>query len=204
MRDTTGRNGRAYDAWSRFAAGRGGAGLIFAWAFGEATVWPVIPDLALAPLVAVNGRRPWGLLGAAVAGMAFGGTLTSLIASRDPDRATALLRRLPLVRLEWSGAARTRLAADPVRAFALQPWSGIPFKVWAVEAGRLGVAPRVAIPAFVLARAARMAAVTALACGVARGLGARLRGRFLPILGTYTALATLGWWGVTRGGSAGR
>src|SRR5438477_1726441 len=63
----------AFDRWERFASSRRGLGLMFAWAAGEATVWPIIPDFLLIPMAVGNRRRFSRSWAAAVAGMALGG-----------------------------------------------------------------------------------------------------------------------------------
>ncbi|MGE4606957.1 MAG: hypothetical protein AAEJ52_09475, partial [Myxococcota bacterium] len=41
----------AFDRWEGFARSRAGLSVLFVWALAEATVWPIIPDALLVPMV---------------------------------------------------------------------------------------------------------------------------------------------------------
>src|SRR5438270_10991959 len=86
-----------YDRWERLASSRLGTGLMFAWALAEATVWPILPDFLLVPMVAANRRRFHVPLAAAVIGMAAGCATNVLFAYRMPRRAWGLRWHPPLV-----------------------------------------------------------------------------------------------------------
>jgi membrane protein YqaA with SNARE-associated domain len=190
----------AFDRWERFASGRLGMAVLFAWAVAEATVWPVIPDFLLVPMAAGSRRRFLRPLVASVLGSALGGAVLFLFAFSFPRQAEAGVRRLPLVYEHQIQRAHDELAARGAAAYLAQPWSGVAFKVWGVEGGALGIAPWQAIPAFVVGRAVRMAVFAA----GARVLGARLRG-FLRDFSLFVALIYLacfsyGWWQVVVAG----
>src|SRR5687767_302447 len=145
-----------YDGWARFAESRAAAPVLFAWAVAEATVWPILPDALLAPLILARRTRRLWLVAACIAGMTLGGIVTVLVAHWAPSFALDLLRDLPLVTEE-----QVRGAADGVRdhgaaGFLIQPVSGIPFKAWAVAAGVQDLSPLPVIAAFVVARGVRM------------------------------------------------
>jgi membrane protein YqaA with SNARE-associated domain len=188
---------RAFDGFETFASSRAAIALMFVWAFAEAIVWPVIPDFLLVPLMAANRRHPVALLLAAIAGMATGGIATFMFASVAPNAARDVLVHLPMVSDSDIAEAARRLREDGASAFLLQPWSGIAFKVWGVQAGVMDMSPFKAVPAFVAARAARMT----IFASVAWLAGARLRG-FLRDFSIYVAIAYLaiffyGWWQVS-------
>jgi membrane protein YqaA with SNARE-associated domain len=170
---------------------------MFTWAVAEATVWPFIPDVLLAPMAAANRRRFYVPLLAAIAGMAAGGCALYLLAYWDGDAAMRFLERVPLVSERQIEEVQRRLSRDGVPAFLVQPWSGVPFKVWAVVGGGLGLSPWQAIPTFIVARALRMTVVALLA----RALGARfaefLRDHSLLVAALYIVLFLAGWWLVT-------
>jgi membrane protein YqaA with SNARE-associated domain len=183
----------AFDGWTRFASGRDALALMFAWALAEATVWPVIPDALLAPLVVGNRRRFHVTLVAATAGMALGGGISYGVAFRDPRFAGALLRRLPLAPVAHLDIARRHLARHGVSAFLYQPWSGVALKIWAVAGAELGLPPSRVIPAFVVGRSLRLAVTALVARLVARYLAGALRDFFLPVLAAYLAAFLYGW-----------
>jgi membrane protein YqaA with SNARE-associated domain len=189
-----GASRHVFDAWERFAATGWAVALMFAWAFSEAIFWPLIPDVLLVLLVAGNRRRFYVPLAAAIVGSAAGGAALYLFAYWQPEQAADFLNALPLVTDSQIARATDGIADDGAAAFWLQPWSGVPFKVWAVAAGGDGVAPHAAIPIFIVARLARMAvfaALTACVVGVARPW---VRDLALFILPAYVILFSYGWW----------
>ncbi|GAC1435386.1 MAG: hypothetical protein NVSMB65_09360 [Chloroflexota bacterium] len=169
-----------------------------AWAIAEATVWPIIPDALLVPLSIADRRRYYIRLAAAVAGMALGGIGLYLFAYEAPQRALFLLRHLPLVGNKHIAIAHASLAAHGAAAFLIQPWSGVPFKVWAIEAGVEGIPPVLAIPTFIVARGLRMALISTLARLFAGWFAGLVRDAFLLLVTIYVLLFSLGLWWLLR------
>ena len=182
-----------YDGWRSFAASRTAAILVFVWAVGEATVFPILADSLLAALLIVLPARRWILLGACIAGMAAGGIVTVLVARAAPGFAIDVLRDLPLVTQSHIERAGRMLAEDGVAGFAVQPVSGIPFKVWAVVAGQQALAPWFVIPAFIAARSARMMLIAVAAGVLGRLLACWLRDWFVVFAVAYVLLFAAGF-----------
>jgi undecaprenyl-diphosphatase len=184
----------SFAVWERRSASNGAARLLFAWAAGEATVWPILPDFLLIPLVVGEPRRAIRLLARSIAGMALGGSCLYLFAFRQPAAAIRLLRHLPMVRAGAINRAHNDLAAHGLTTFLFQPFTGVPFKVWALLAGSEGRSPLRAIPLFIFARGMRMAALTL----VARMIGERarpfLRDNFLVVAALYLVGFFSVWW----------
>lgn len=171
------------DRWRRVAGGRSGVATCFLWAVGEATVWPVIPDVALFLLVLAAPRRaPW-LLVATVAGATVGGTITVFASSVAPDAAMNAVLHMPLVHVRSVATVEAYLRDHSlVEAFFYQPWSGLPFKLWAVLAVSGGHQPLSVVPVFVAGRTLRFAAATGLAALFGRLVERRLPDIALPLL----------------------
>jgi membrane protein YqaA with SNARE-associated domain len=169
--------------WRQLAASRTAVVTCFVWALGEATVWPVIPDVALFVFVlAAPARAPRPLL-ATAAGAAAGGTLTVLVASLAPHAATSIVLHVPLVHAQSVGAVRSYLRSHTlIVAFLHQPWSGIPFKLWAVTAVADGRAPLLVIACFILGRSLRFATAAIVAGLLGRLLQRRLEVVAVPLL----------------------
>ena len=187
-----------FDWWVRWSSSTAGVGLLFVWAVAEATVWPILPDFLLVPIVLGNRRRFYIPLAAAIAGMAIGGTFLYLFAFWHPQQAVHLLHHLPTVREAAINRAHSYLADHGLAALIFQPWSGVPFKVWALLAGSEARNPAVAIPLFILARSARMAILAALASLFAQRFTRFLRDYSLFLLVIYLALFFYGWWQLIR------
>ena len=174
---------------------------VFAWALAEATVWPILPDFLLVPMVAANRRRFHVPLAAAVIGMAAGCAMTVLFAYRAPRHAWGLLRHLPLVHEQQIDVARRHLAAHGTAAFLFQPWSGVPSKIWAVVAGAERPNPWPAIAALVIARSLRMAVLAGAARLLAGRFAGTVRDHSIFLAATYVAVFSFGLWRISsRGG----
>ena len=182
-----------YDAWQHFSDSRAAVVLIFAWAAAEATVFPILADFLLAALLLVSVTRRWMLLGACIAGMALGGIVTVLVARLWPGFAVDLLRDLPLITESHVAGAERRLTEHGAAGFLVQPVSGIPFKAWAVVAGRQELSAWLVIALFIVARAARMTLIGALAHLLGGRLRRWLRDWFAPLVGAYVVLFAAGF-----------
>lgn len=187
----------SFDWWQRLASSRRGFWLIFAWAVAEATFWPIIPDFLLVPMAAANRRRFYIPLAAAIMGTALGGTIIYLFAFVAQTQALDMLRHLPLVSDSQIDAVHADLSRDGIVGFLYQPWSGVPFKVWAVVGASLHLEPLLAIPTFIAGRGFRMAVFST----VARLLGGRfsgfLRDYWLFIAAIYVVLFFFGLWQIS-------
>jgi membrane protein YqaA with SNARE-associated domain len=133
---------------------------------------------------------------AALAGMALGGSVTFLAASFAPHQTLSLLRHLPLVSNAQIGHARAQLLHDGVLTFWFQPWSGIPFKVWAVLAGGMHLDALLVIPTFIVARGLRMAVFATVAGLLSSRFTRFFRDFSLFLAVIYVAFFLYGWWQV--------
>jgi membrane protein YqaA with SNARE-associated domain len=188
---------RAFRRWESFTRRRTGTIAMFIWATAEATVWPIIPDFLLLPMVVGERRRPHIPLLAAVFGSAIGGSAWHAWASIAPDAALRLLQKIPLVRPSHIAEVQARLSRAGPRSLAGQPWSGIGLKVWAPVVAASGIPFRQALPIFMASHALRMALVTALTAALSRALERWIRALALPLAVTYLAVFFRLWWRVS-------
>jgi membrane protein YqaA with SNARE-associated domain len=193
------RHSRAvFDGWVSFASSWRGVAVVFLWAVAEATVWPVIPDFLLAPMVVGNRRRFHVPLAAAALGSAIGGACLYFVAYWAPDQTMDFIRRLPFVSDGQMHEAARRLMANGAWAFFLQPWSGIAFKVWVAAAASEHISPWLAIPAFTVGRAIRMTIVATVTRILAGWLSGFVRDFSIFVLAVYLGLFFYGWWQVVN------
>ncbi|MFI5805368.1 lysophospholipid acyltransferase family protein [Streptomyces sp. NPDC051561] len=115
------------------AASRRGLALGFVWAGAEALSWPLMPELLLAVACVAAPRAALKLSLTALAGSLAGSLLAIQLASSGVE----LPRPLTTARMHTEVAAQ--IATEGARAVRHQPWNGIPFKVYAAEAGRAKV-----------------------------------------------------------------
>jgi 1-acyl-sn-glycerol-3-phosphate acyltransferase len=153
--------------------------MAFAWGVAEALSWPVIAEMSLVLFGVAVPRRvlplAFGLAAGSVVGHAW-------LASRG------VALPLPLTTARMRDAAAQQLETGPLGVW-YQPFNGVPIKVYAAEAGRLGLD----IGAFAtwagIERTARIVGVGVVLTLVANALHPWLR-RFY---GTYVVLATAGF-----------
>jgi 1-acyl-sn-glycerol-3-phosphate acyltransferase/membrane protein YqaA with SNARE-associated domain len=152
------------------AASRLGILIVAAWAFAEALSFPILPEVALAIACVAAPRAGVRLTLIAAASSVLGGVAGYELAAH----AIALPQPLTTGRMHAVVAAQT--AREGAAAVRHQPFSGIPFKVYAAQAGRA----HVGLGAFVRqAAAARGARIAGFGLGLtAFGAAARSRRRF--------------------------
>jgi membrane protein YqaA with SNARE-associated domain len=138
----------------------------FLWAVAEATIWPIMPDAVLVPLVLARPAAWWRLVVAAALGTAVGGSLSYALGRSQPGRAA--VERLPLVRPAMVEAVDRWLTREGARGVWRQPATGVPFKVFARLAGARGLPPGQFLVWAVAARSARFIAVAGVVAMVGR------------------------------------
>ncbi len=159
------------------ALGTSGLLLAFGWGLAEALVWPLVPELFVA-LVALAAPKAGPRLALAAAAGSLAGGLAAYglgFAGVHPPA--------PLTTPRMHAVAAAQLDADGAAALRHQPFSGIPYKVYAVRAGseRVGLGSFTAWTA--VARGGRI-----LAVGAALSLAGLLLRRLLTrCYGTYVA-----------------
>ncbi|MEV0094081.1 lysophospholipid acyltransferase family protein [Streptomyces sp. NPDC050738] len=167
--------------------------LAFAWAFAEALSWPLMPELLLAAVCVAVPRAAFKLSLTAVAGSLAGSLLALQLA------ASGVHLPAPLTTPRMHAEVRAELTLEGASAIRHQPWNGIPFKVYAAEAGRADIAPSAWLPAAAKARGTRTLAVGLLfaAFGLLMRRFRRYYGRYLILLGagfaTGLGLIVTGW-----------
>ncbi|MFB6951837.1 lysophospholipid acyltransferase family protein [Streptomyces niveus] len=164
------------------AASRLGLLLAFAWACAEALSWPLMPELLLGVACVAVPRAALRLSFAAFAGSLAGGLLALQLAN------TGLQLPAPLTTDRMRAEVRQELAAESASAVRHQPWNGIPFKVYAAEAGRADVP---AADWFV--ESARARGGRTLTVGAAFAVLGLLLCRFRRHYGAYVALLGAGF-----------
>lgn len=167
------------------------------WGFAEATVFFVVPDVAVTA-AALRSTRAMVLSALlAAAGAVAGGILMSDLAQRDFASARRLVERVPAISPAMVDHAGQQLGQHGVGAFFIGSVTGTPYKIYALHAGHA----RVPIAAFVLAsfaaRLARFLAAGLITRSIVRALPKTWRGRRAAVIlaifwiGLYAA-----YWGV--------
>jgi 1-acyl-sn-glycerol-3-phosphate acyltransferase len=151
-----------------------GLAVVATWAFAEAVLWPLVPELALFVLLLAAPRAAPRLIPTAVLASMAGGLCTLALG------AAGAVPAAPLVTDRMRTEVVVQVAAEGADAVRHQPLSGIPFKVYAAQAGRAGADPPAFLLAALEARGLRIAGV-GVACA-AVGLALRRARHLYPIV----------------------
>ena len=117
--------------------GRPGLVVAFLWGLAEATFFFVIPDVFLSFVAILDWRSTRKHIVAALAGALLGGALLFHWAQTDPTAAHAAVARVPFVTPEMFAKVNSGLDKMGLLAVLAGSVSGIPYKLYAVEAPRV-------------------------------------------------------------------
>lgn len=145
-----------------------------AWGFAEATVFFLVPDVALSAIAIADWRLAlWGCL-AATAGAMAGGALMYRAGARDAGRLRELFLRIPGIGPAMLERVAQQVGSRGFLAVMMGPLYGTPYKLYASEAGRRRMSLAGLVLVTVPARLLRFVAVTMLAAWLAHGLAPAL------------------------------
>ena len=108
----------------------------FIWGFAEATLFFVVPDVLLTFVALYSPRRTVKLVAFILVGALAGGTLMFYLGARNPERAEALVLRVPFVSPAMFDKTQHGFERAGIWALAKAPGNGIPYKVYCVQASR--------------------------------------------------------------------
>ena len=161
------------------------------WGFCEATFFFVVPDVWISVVSVRAGLRAglsaclWAMMGAVIGGM-----LLYLWGAVDAAVAEAILGALP-----GSGEAmildvRAGLEEQGPLSMVIGGFTGVPYKVFAVQAGAMGMHALAFMAISLLARLVRFVLVAVIIAGVGRGLAGRIGPRLVVagLLGLWALL----------------
>jgi membrane protein YqaA with SNARE-associated domain len=117
-----------------FLAGPRGILLSFFWGLAEGTLFFVVPDVFLSLIAVISPRRVWRHILSAVFGAVCAGALMYSWAARNPTEARALVAKVPFIPGRMFGQVRSGYERHGIAAIFLGPLSGIPYKIYAIEA----------------------------------------------------------------------
>ena len=138
------------------------------WGFAEATLFFVVPDVAIS-FLALRWRKIalvaclWAFVGALA-----GGAVMYSWGRRAPATAEAVLEKVPGVNRAMVLRVRGELEETGAAAVALGPLRTTPYKIYAVEAGSLGTSPLAVLAASVPSRLVRFLLTALIVSWLAR------------------------------------
>jgi hypothetical protein len=125
-----------YERLQHHCAANSALGVAFLWGLAEGTWFFVVPDVYIVFVALFCWRR--GLLVAlsSVAGSMVGGALMYALAAQGGATMAGWLTQVPLISPQMVETVAQRMQADGLRAMVNGPLGGVPYKVYAVQAGR--------------------------------------------------------------------
>jgi hypothetical protein len=138
------------------------------WAFAEATLFFVVPDVWLTVVAARRGIRPALVAcGFAVLGAVAGGAVLYLWAQADAASAIATIAAVPGIAPAMIDNAAAALRAEGLLAMVFGAFAGVPYKIYAVEAPGAGLGLALFLLASVPARLLRFLLLAGMASAFA-------------------------------------
>jgi len=165
------------------------AAVALIWGFAEATLFFVVPDVLLSlAAVRLGARRALLLSGTSAFGALLGGGLMMWWGANDIAGARAAVHHLPAISIAMiAGVEAAMHQPSWPSAMALGAFGGVPYKVYAMEAGAAGLPFAPFLAASFAARLARFSIAV-----LSARLAARLLGRRLSLNGVTYVVA--GFW----------
>ncbi len=143
--------------------------LALVWGFAEATLLFIVPDVLITWLALRSGRRAWHACLWVLAGALIGGSAMWLWGRNDSAAALRALDAIPAISAEMCARVAHEIRQDGAVSLLRGPIRGVPYKIYAVQAGAVGMPLWSFLAISVPARLARfiiIAALTVLACRV--------------------------------------
>lgn len=169
----------------------------FAWGLAEGTLFFVVPDVVVGAVAIVAPRKALWAAIAAVGGAAVAGIVWWVAASTSSDAAVRIVDAVPAVHTDMFEEVAARISTSGGAALLGAPFSGIAYKVWAIELALRGWAPAPLLLWTVAGRALRLVPVALLAAagGWAGRRWLRLTSRTLLVVwgAGWTALYAVYW-----------
>jgi membrane protein YqaA with SNARE-associated domain len=122
--------------WARAFLGPKGLAIAFLWGLAEGTFFFVVPDVFLSLVAILDLRSTWKHVVCAVLGATLGGAILFQWAQQDTAAAHAAVEHVPFVRESMFARVDQGLRSHGLLDVAVGSMSGIPYKLYAVEAPR--------------------------------------------------------------------
>ena len=161
----------------------------FVWGFAEATLFFIVPDVLLSWLALRSSRQALLSCLYALTGALLGGGMMWLVGHSDADAWRALFASLPAIDAEMIATVRSQLENSGLISMFWGPLSGTPYKIYALEAGSLGLGLALFLLVSIPARLLRFVVMVVFVGQLGRSLESRLN------LGQRQALLLACWSG---------
>ena len=113
----------------------------FIWGFAEATLFFVIPDVILTLVALFSIKQSLKVLAAILTGAILGGALMFWMGEAHPAQAESLVLHVPFVSQKMFAKTHQDFERYGIWALVKGPAAGVPYKIYAVQAGRYARLP---------------------------------------------------------------
>lgn len=145
------------------------------WGLAEATVFFIVPDVLLTWIALQSYKRALTACVWALGGALLGGSILWFIGRNDPEPARALFASLPGIDRGMIENVTSQVENEGLVALFIGPFIGTPYKLYAVEAGNLGIGLAAFLLVSVPARLMRFALAALLVGAVSHVLQKRFQ-----------------------------
>lgn len=159
-----------------------------AWGFSEAVWFFVIPDVFVTYVASKNPKNAIPAAVSAILGAVLGGIALYFLARWFPSAVAGALSHVPLIFPSMSVAVTEGLASEGWIAMVEGASKGIPYKLFAAEAGYRDLSLAAFVGWSVVARSYRIALSAALAAGAGEALRLKLGWSDTAVLRTWSAV----------------
>jgi hypothetical protein len=122
------------DRWALWLLGSPGLAIAFLWGLAEGTFFFIIPDVFLSLVAIMDLRQSWKHILCALLGATLGGAILFHWAEQNPSAAHAAVVHVPFVRESMFTLVQDGFGKNGPMAMAIGSVSGLPYKLYAVEA----------------------------------------------------------------------
>lgn len=164
------------------------------WGFAEATLFFVVPDVLLSAVALTSVRRALVLSVWVLAGALVGGTLMWLLGRADLATGKELLVLLPAIDAEMIADVGDQLESSGLPSLFAGPVTGTPYKIYALQAGGLGISLVQLLLVSIPARMLRFVIVTLAVGGISKLLERWLNLRWRRALLALSWTAFYAWY----------
>ncbi|PVB59914.1 hypothetical protein [Labrenzia sp. 011] len=144
------------------------------WGFSEATLFFIVPDVLLTGLALTSLKRALRAALTAALAATLGGALVWICANHDPQATRAVLLHVPGISASSFVNAQRLLQDGLFEGMLRGAFTGLPYKVFAAEAGTNGTSPWLFALASPIVRLPRFVVMVLAARGLSCLVGTRL------------------------------
>lgn len=161
------------------------------WGFAEGTAFFIVPDVYLGFVALFNWKRGLLAMTAAIVGAMIGGSMMYNLATKDLSAVNLFLTRIPLIDAQMVGDIARKMQADGLITMVNGPLRGVPYKIYAVQAGGQSLPYLPFLVMSILARLERLLPVTLVAGGLGKKFQGFVERRTALVVSVYALI-----WGI--------